>query len=84
MTDTEAYKLVLKQRQCFTIQRVYNGCNKDCDHCLYSCNPCEMLECLTYLIGILKARCPELYFVDDIEMLKEAIHNETERKETKK
>ena len=81
MTDKRALSLILLEAECVK-NRAY--CDKNCRECpMYKDKALELFEAIKYISDILKARSPELYFVDNIQHLKEAISNDTESKETK-
>lgn len=72
MNNTEAYKLLLLEKECVSSRAT---CNKDCYSCPIGMNSNSITESLQYVLEILKARDPQLYFKDELEMVKEMINN---------
>lgn len=72
MTDKQAYNILLREIEC---QKRKEHCSRQCSSCSFGVNTMETLEGMGYIKSILKARCPELYFVDEIEIVKEILSN---------
>ena len=67
MNDRKAYQHLLKERQCV---RNRISCEKNCSGCPFSDDITELGKALDHVIELLKSRCPELYFVNELESLK--------------
>lgn len=75
MNNTKAYKLLLLEKECVSSRAT---CDKDCCSCPIGMNSKDITESLRYVLEILKARDPQLYFKDELEIIKEMIHNENQ------
>ena len=76
-TNKELYRHILLEKECV---RSRSGCNKDCSHCVCGSDLLDRDAALGKILEILKARDPELYFVNDLEILKEYLENEDQSK----
>lgn len=72
MNNIEAYKLLLLEKECVSSRAT---CDKNCCSCPIGMNLHDITESLQYVLEILKARDPQLYFKDELEMIKEMINN---------
>lgn len=70
MTDKKAYSILLRESECLKSRE---HCSRQCSSCSWGRDIHEILEGLKYTQSILKARCPELYFADNLQQLEEII-----------
>lgn len=79
MTDSKAYRELLLLIECLKRRE---SCNRNCLECPFGSRIMDTTLALGYVIGILKARSPELYFLDDLNQLKEILENGNQDQET--
>lgn len=63
MTDKIAHSILTKERNCVVSKMI---CNKQCTECQFYSNSLELSIALGHVLDILKARCPELYFSNQL------------------
>lgn len=80
MNDKKAYSILLREIECLKNRE---HCSRQCSSCSWGNKVFETFEGLKYLQEILKARCPELYFAENLTQLEETLDvNVHKNKET--
>lgn len=72
MTLGQCYKLVLIEKECVK-HRV--ACNHDCQSCPYFADIDQLEDALDQSLNLIKAKEPSLYFLDNLQILKEVLSN---------
>lgn len=80
MTDTQAYSILLREIECLKNRE---HCSRQCSSCSFGMNKHEVYEGFGYILEILKARCPELYFADSLIKLEEKLNHGNQDQETR-
>ena len=77
MTNKKAYKQLLIEQQCVRNRMV---CEHNCRNCLYHCDILQLDKAINFVLDVLKARDPELYFIDSLEQLEILLENDKNQK----
>lgn len=76
MTNKELFNHIVLERECIKNRE---NCSKDCKNCRLCSNALDRHEALSAILDILRARDPELYFVNILQQLKGLVNdNETQ------
>lgn len=70
LSDPEVYKRLLQMKAC---NYSNSKCDKQCENCSMHVNREETCMVLYRAIELVKARCPELYLVDDLQIMKQIL-----------
>lgn len=70
-TNRDLYRFILKESEC--ARRRNRDCKKECKQCELYSSLTDSFRYYTDLMGILKARDPELYLVNDLELIEQIL-----------
>lgn len=79
MTDRKAYQLLLLEIECVKNRPTCGGQCRTCP--FFKDKVLELHDALRYVVEILKARCPELYFDQKIQTFTDTILNDTKEEQ---
>ena len=75
ITNKSAFKYLTVENQCVRNRRV---CNKQCSSCPYYVDPAKMDSVFKFVLDILRARDPELNFLNELQKLEILTENAKE------
>lgn len=75
----DLFVAMLKEKECIKLR---NACSKDCADCKYAPSA-NSLSAIDFAIEELKAKNPELYWHNELTILKELVKDAIESKEAK-
>lgn len=70
ITDQQAYAILSQERKCI-LRR--DRCNNMCEKCECHVDSNKLLQATDRVLSILKARCPELHLMCDLQEIAEAL-----------
>jgi len=73
MNDKRAYVIIANELECLKRRE---HCQRQCSSCSFGQHLDETFDGLRYVSNVLKARCPELYFAQDLQQLEEILNHE--------
>lgn len=76
LSDAEVYKKLLQMKAC---NYSSSKCDRQCENCSMHVNKEETCMVLYRAIELVKARCPELYLVDDLQVMKQILAQNNSR-----